>query len=156
MGSTRQLGWGQGLCLPRLLSPHSAIQEIKTELPGVGASCGGWAEGREPPLLASSTGSEGTDLTRVWFLSDGLWTGEMGPCESQFPLPKDPVLLEPELGHSLPKPRPVLSSWTFRPKPGYRYCLSQSEQKLPRKQLQLRLDEPGRRADLLKGLGNYN
>lgn len=93
---------------------------------------------RAPAVLASGTGSEGTDLTHAWVLGDGLWTGEMGLRES---LSKLPPSLKPELGHPplspQEKPRPVLSDRLGFPCPPIRAEI------LPRKELQLRPDEPG-------------
>lgn len=68
---------------------------------------------RASAVLASSTGSVGTDLTDAWVVGNSPWTGEMGGCERRSPSLKAPPFCELELGHPPPSPqekcRPILS-----------------------------------------------
>lgn len=105
---------------------------------------------RASAVLASSTGSVGTDLTDAWVVGNSPWTGEMGGCERRSPSLKAPPFCELELGHPPPSPRekrrPILSDRLgFPPIPRQRYHSSQPirEEILPRKELQLGMDKPG-------------
>jgi hypothetical protein len=54
------------------------------------ASCVLGKKAASDAALASGTGSIGTDLTGARVVSDGLWTGKMGPGENQFLIPPTP------------------------------------------------------------------